>query len=179
MYHLKISIVLKCRAKILLVTTFITMIEINIYVSGNGSKTISFSLRLNSALLQAGTSRSIHGEAVVSLLGILDTNFRGRKTRKDLNIRRSTSTFASAKIVIDLTNSDSDKNTTPWLSTSPEISLRQEYSLTINTSQSYFRTFHHYKIKMAFLIDLPCEYNKKIHNVPDIPKVGSSVQTKT
>lgn len=36
------------------------------------------------------------------LLGILETSLRGRSTRNDLNIRRSTSTFASAKIVIDL-----------------------------------------------------------------------------
>lgn len=36
------------------------------------------------------------------LLGILDTSFRGRRTRNDLNIRRSTSTLASAKMVIDL-----------------------------------------------------------------------------
>lgn len=36
------------------------------------------------------------------LLGILETNFRGRKTRKERSIRKSTSTLASAKTVIDL-----------------------------------------------------------------------------
>lgn len=40
----------------------------------------------------------------VVLLGIRDTSLRGRNTRNDLNIRRSTSTLDSAKIVIDLTN---------------------------------------------------------------------------
>lgn len=39
---------------------------------------------------------------VVRLLGILETNFSGRNTRKDLSIRKSKSTFASAKMVIDL-----------------------------------------------------------------------------
>ena len=36
------------------------------------------------------------------LLGILETNFSGRSTRKDLSIRKSKSTFASAKMVMDL-----------------------------------------------------------------------------
>lgn len=36
------------------------------------------------------------------LLGIRETSLSGRNTRNDLNMRKSTSTFASAKIVIDL-----------------------------------------------------------------------------
>lgn len=36
------------------------------------------------------------------LLGILETNLSGRRTRKDRNILKSTSTFASAKTVIEL-----------------------------------------------------------------------------
>jgi len=36
------------------------------------------------------------------LLGIRDTSFSGRKTRKDRNIRRSTSILASANIVMAL-----------------------------------------------------------------------------
>lgn len=36
------------------------------------------------------------------LLGILETSFKGLKTRNDLNILRSTSTFDSANMVIDL-----------------------------------------------------------------------------
>lgn len=38
----------------------------------------------------------------IFLLGILETNFKGLKTLNDLSIRKSTSTFASANIVIDL-----------------------------------------------------------------------------
>lgn len=36
------------------------------------------------------------------LLGILETNFSGRRTRNDRNILKSTSTLASAKTVIEL-----------------------------------------------------------------------------
>ena len=39
---------------------------------------------------------------VVDLLGMRETSLRGLSTRKDRNIRKSTSTFASANIVIDL-----------------------------------------------------------------------------
>lgn len=38
----------------------------------------------------------------MSLLGILETSFNGRSTRNERNIRKSTSTLASAKIVIEL-----------------------------------------------------------------------------
>ena len=36
------------------------------------------------------------------LLGILDTSFKGRNTRNERSIRRSTSTFDSANMVMDL-----------------------------------------------------------------------------
>lgn len=38
----------------------------------------------------------------VGLLGIRETSFSGRKTRNERNMRRSTSTFDSAKIVMEL-----------------------------------------------------------------------------
>lgn len=37
-----------------------------------------------------------------NLLGMRETNLRGLSTRKDRNIRKSKSTFASAKMVMDL-----------------------------------------------------------------------------
>lgn len=48
------------------------------------------------------TGEDLKHYSVNILLGILETSFKGLNTRKDLNILRSTSTFDSANMVIDL-----------------------------------------------------------------------------
>ena len=117
------------------------------------------------------------------LLGIRETSLRGRRTLKDLSILRSTSTFDSANIVIDL-NIDTSHPT--------RFKYRSTALLQIKTKAicSNFKRFNNFKVCEKWMLmenecisnnnkNLPGNYYKKIHDVPYVPKVWAAMKYKT